>query len=208
MLKKTILSLIILVIIVFAGCNKTDSPVSPTQSDVLIPLKVGNTWIYQGGSKDSVSTDTLKVIRDTIINGVTWYFFNSDSSDVVTNLNDGFYDMFIGSYSYMGSGLSFKYPAKVGDTCSSSNNNSTQNGIRTVLSVNESITVKAGTFKCYKFQSYGVVTDTTYNFSIYTKDTVWICPNIGMIKTKSWVSFDNIYYNYASNGELQSFNLK
>lgn len=91
------------------------------ETSVIMPLKIGNYWVYKvtelndDGTTKSTGYDTTYVIKDTLINGEKWFLTYdrsfSDHSKLVclTNTNVGLYinDMICYCYS-----LRAEYPAK------------------------------------------------------------------------------------------------
>ncbi|MGA2296122.1 MAG: hypothetical protein ABSG15_01060 [FCB group bacterium] len=189
------------------SCTKSDSPVSPTISGVLIPLKIGNKWIYQDKQFDNpinpkIGKDTLYIIKDTIINGETWYIPYGEINIPCINRSDGFYSMLPDSLQNFNITLLFKYPANIGDMWNTGDSN--REGNYTLLSKNDTVTVTAGTFICYKYQSESQFSDIL----LYQKSLFWICPGIGEIKIEDWESFDTNKLSLYHSSELLSYELK
>jgi hypothetical protein len=59
-------------------CKKSESPTNPSTSNdfVPLPLSVGNTWIYSGGT-ESEELDTMRITGTTTINSRVVYVFNN-----------------------------------------------------------------------------------------------------------------------------------
>jgi hypothetical protein len=157
-LKNTrLLSAVFLSVLMICACSKKDSnPVTPGAPTTVFPLAVGNQWIMQGYIFDVASNalkmagkDTLTVGRDTTIQGETWY--SQGDGTYMSNRTGGLWQ-YNADY---GRQLYFKYPAQVNDTYSMISGDAV-NGFDTasvkVISINQSITVPAGTFSCISYQ--------------------------------------------------------
>jgi hypothetical protein len=138
------------------GCVfETTEPV--TQSDVIWPLHIGNTWIYDSYDEEiepNRSIDTMTVTGDTVINGVRMYMFNHDHNVLCYNDVEG---AWLHSPNYHTPIIAMKYPVGVGQTFKY-NDDVTM----VVKSIDTLVTVEAGTFRCIKYldeiPSHGIVT--------------------------------------------------
>ena len=77
--------LLISLIVLLAGCSKKEAdkqnPATVAeQTNVILPLKTGNLWVYQVFALDTTNdrhillkVDTLEVLKDTVIGGETWW---------------------------------------------------------------------------------------------------------------------------------------
>lgn len=82
-MKKVIL--VVVVIICFFSCHKDDEAViSKVTTSSYLPMAVGNYWVYQeyttqnnGTFVPSSAIDSVCISKDTIINGKTFYKFDS-----------------------------------------------------------------------------------------------------------------------------------
>ena len=173
-MKLHALSLIVAAM-TLSACARSTEPVDPV--GVIMPLAVGNKWIaeyleYNDGGVSRRRLDTTSVERDTVIDGELRYMISVATGYV--NRDDGLYmwglDRQLGSPV-----LFFKYPASVGDEIrpSSHAGDSVWLVIR-VRSVNESVTVPAGTFSCYH---YVFATNTGQEIS-----RSYLAPNVGFVK--------------------------
>ena len=91
-----------------AGCKKDDTRCKPTNFNGMLPLHIGNEWIYQTTFYDTTGAislqkfDTLLITGDTIINCDTKYiikktfnvgnFLFPPPAQTMNNTIDGFYD--------------------------------------------------------------------------------------------------------------------
>ena len=92
MKKSLVLFVIALIISInFDGCKENSTqPVAQIKGDYIIPLVIGNKWIGEvklfeyNGNLLKTRMDTMKIDKDTIINGEKWYkssevFYKNDS---------------------------------------------------------------------------------------------------------------------------------
>lgn len=105
---------IILLLLVFLSCEKqtTEPNINTTE---LLPLKIGNYWIYQVGIKDSYN-DTILTFRDTlrIIEQTDRGFLLRSRLQII--LLNGYYKNGVDGL-YMNDILQFKYPGIAGENC-------------------------------------------------------------------------------------------
>jgi len=85
--------LLIITSTIIFSCSKSDNPTPPpTSTKGLIPLAVGNSWMYKKSNFDSngnlVSTtgDTIQILSQVYVNGVAYYQQYQTS---VTNIKGG-----------------------------------------------------------------------------------------------------------------------
>jgi len=181
---KSIFLVIALIVISFAGCNKSDSPVTPNEPQYLMPLAVGNYWIMVHSGFDSLGnnnyseSDTVNVTGKTTINGETWYHFQES---VMINRTDGVY---LYNSSSSESLLMYKYPANEGEKWT------TKGTEFSLLSKNENIIVPAGTFSCHKYHYTDSSIDYTGDMRIFNF-TDWICPGKGLIKEEIYLQINS-----------------
>ena len=128
----------------------------------IIPLAVGNAWIYAITAFDSLgnvlgnAVDTSTVARDTVIDSETWYILYNRGVPVNLGINrsDGYWSRSVtlspGTANIASLGeeyLSSKFPATVGQVFAN------ETGYRTVvLDADTMVTVTAGSFECYKYK--------------------------------------------------------
>ena len=195
---------IILLVIVLLSCEKqtTEPNINTTE---LLPLKIGNYWIYQVGIKDSYN-DTMLTFRDTIrvIEQTDRGFLLRSRLQII--LLNGYYKNGADGL-YMNDTLQFKYPGIAGENCG-------QIGLGNIFDINGQV-------------PYGIISRTNYAYSyIASGDTISLkdCyyyflssfyqienikktgytifkPSVGMVQ-RDWVDIDEIsneFYNpYAS----------
>ncbi len=169
-LQKRIHNLFYFIIIFCLFCCSEDSVTEPeNNNNVIMPLKVGNSWTLDEGGVIS----EWVVSSSTIVNGEKIYELNKNVNEAgnLNTYNIGFFANRSDGLYYMKNinailTIRFKYPGKVGDQ--------TPNGSK-ITSVTKSINVPAGEFtNCYEYKA-----------NIGTNEEVVIIykPNIGPIIT-------------------------
>jgi len=159
----------IFIILLSNSCSHKDE-----ESSVIIPLKIGNYWIYRVTvlNKPDVKIDTLTVTKDTLIRGEKWYIINHslwhDFKWVLQNKTNGLYAVI----NENSSGLFLKYKAIKGEIYASFSSKDTA----MVSSINEKIKTQAGEFNCYFYASKKDDGKSSGN-------GYYMSPGIGMIKT-------------------------
>ncbi len=163
------------------GCSKESSnPGAPGNSGGMVPLAVGNSWTtrnyeYDFSTRQLLLKDTSSetIARDSLIGGEKWYCFSA--SDMFANRSTGvwYYD------SENGPQMQFKYPAHAGDAYVwyTGKSSSPDTVAVTVLSLNESITLPAGTFSCHVYRE--TMSGTPY------VSTVYVAPGVGPVLKKA-----------------------
>lgn len=180
-----------LLIVSLTACNKDNNPVSPGPANELLPLAVGNRWVYSdtvldsNGTTISTSTDTMLVLRDTVLQNQTWF---TTTSGIYRDSSNG---LWIWSG---GPQLVFKYPASAGDSFS------TPNAVVTVVSTNEHIDVPYGGLLCYHYRArYPAFGNLELND--------FVTPGIGFVSLEGGTGvYGGKYYVYVRR-TLRSFTL-
>jgi hypothetical protein len=139
---------------------------------VIIPLKVGNSWTYKVTAYDSlgailpfsIGDISLRVTSETTIGSEKWYQVNGS---LLTNRADGMWSRDSAGREQ----LTFKYPANVNDSYSSSG------GPIVVSTTNQTVTVPQGQYACY---GYRQGSGTGF-------DVIQYCaPNVGLVKVEAY----------------------
>jgi hypothetical protein len=167
-----------------------------------MPLAVGNTWygkatIYDTSfNKLNEVSDTLEIVKDSIVNGDHW-FVDKYRKNLYRNTNN-----YLINRDLTTSGKNdayFSYPTIVGgitpyDTIFRDNNQT--GGVDTVYymmivsSTDTLITVPAGSFHCYCYQNYAKLKDGTPTTDPQIPDqAIWYSPGTGLIKMYSKTTF-------------------
>ena len=201
-IMKNILLIVSIVLMgISLSCKKNENPVLstvqppivPDTSSNLLPLNIGNEWIYKTTFLDSmqniqsVQYDTFKVAADTILSNEAWYVTDFGYLKEKTD----------GLWSWIGyPKLLYKYPAKIGDTIQ------TTDAINKIISTNENYTVPYGTLPCYHYQLLYI------NDNGYIQD-YYFYPGIGFIKFETGTETQITHKWYTGvRYELVSFELK
>jgi len=132
-------------ILLLVSCSKDYGTNSENESDVIMPLKVGNSWKFNNNNE-------LKVFATTTVNGKEAFIMKLYESDghvddlgIYANLADGL---------YMKEGdslrLWLKYPGTSGEKY-----NINGNSFWKILTTSKNVSVKAGNFSgCYEYIYY------------------------------------------------------
>jgi hypothetical protein len=152
------------------------TPQSPTPA-VIFPLAVGNYWVRErivydtSGVVSGSQIDTVKVLGDSLLQGERWFIVSRDGGRyLVTNRSTGLWIMGAGSPS-----MQYEYPGEPGDTFVFTVNTSPVRVVHT----DSSITVPAGTFSCYVYE-------TSWPSSrVHVRWSESFCPEIGFIGSES-----------------------
>ncbi len=167
---------ILLVCAAFFCCGDDDDPTGPNQGGEIYPMAIGNTWTYEvvdfdtSGIEESRDTIWTTVVRDTVIEGETWYVTESlDDEDGIhlsycTSRSDGFWADWPEEQLY------YKYPANVGDRYM------VDEDTVVVESLSESVTVPAGQFNCVRYN----VRDNMFPLSTNS----WLSPEVGLVSDR------------------------
>jgi hypothetical protein len=131
-------------------------------SSEILPLAVGNSWIYAITAFDSLGNvlgngiDTSIVSRDTTIDNETWYILYNRGAPVNLGINrsDGYWSRAVTlspnttNIATLGDPyLSAKFPTATGQVFVNETGYST-----VVLDTDTTVTVPAGTFRCYEYK--------------------------------------------------------
>lgn len=153
-------------IILFVALFSCDENATPSPSNSIVPLQVGQVWINEMKSLDSSGNvlsshfDTMEVIGTKIYKDEVWYKLNRFF--MMANRSDGLYMNFSdGSEESSEIYQTIKYPVAVNDTfvMGTGFNKTNETGktidkVRPyfrVVSIKEPVTVPAGTFECCQY---------------------------------------------------------
>jgi hypothetical protein len=196
----------------------------------LIPLKIGNTWFATdkydtNGVFKSSMEGAYKIIKDSLFKGKKWAVMDEyelvtgpgTNGALVRNDTDGIHIMDEMRNGDLLNTLWFKYPCKAGDefaNFSSTYNDlgdiETDDYVTKVISINESVTVPAGTFKCIHYQQIHNYTSSSNSFSQHIIDT-YISFGVGFIKIiddNKWNNSDGVKHNNTDTYTLNKVELK
>jgi len=197
--------------------------ISVQDSEVIMPLAVGNFWIFADttfnfdGSIFTSVIDTLRIVRQSVINGQTWYYPDTSaafgfSAQYPTRYMLGSAGLY-GALDNLGGGASLdaKFPAAKGDTFDLSID--TVNEIifdLKVAATDTSVTTPLSTYFCYKYitqwmnTQYMPLPDTVVAYDIYKDSTCakyWCyTTDVGPVEV--------VAYNVDDNGKRYIYNKK
>jgi hypothetical protein len=174
----TILMAISFLVVIINCSKKSDDITGISSNEKIIPLAVGNKWLYTtynvstGAEQATLTIEIFGKINDsTYWRRHTVDYFDKSyyymTEGVVALEKDGYHE------GNLANNLLFKYPTKKGDTYIYG----TVFKIK-VADLKASVTVPAGTFKCVRYDFY--LFDAANN-SYRLDDCVWIAPNVGEI---------------------------
>lgn len=194
-MKKIIF--LIAIILMINGCKENTNQVVIAQTDVLMPLAIGNTWIVKYTLLDSNNQieydgyDTLTVLNDSIINGNT--FFECTNGRFYRNSSWGlemYYDFYTtNTIPYL------KFPTAVNNSWvnfsqdypdSTSGNSDSLRVKFTTFNTDTLITVPKSSFNCYRYKQSLVGINgnpfTIFDEAIQEPVEIFYSKNIGVIK--------------------------
>ena len=175
-MKKILAVLIAGLLILSIACSEDDDS-EPVIREIM-PLNIGNQWSYRSFVQDSLGnqSDTslfdLIIYNDTVIDNIHWYITTDEYPYKVGSLighnDDGLWAYGPPPY------LIIKYPADIFDTWSAPGGAYEYR----LIAKGVILTVPAGTFSCYKYNSHpSVGEDSTLNY---------YAPGYGLVKSRFW----------------------
>lgn len=192
--------LIILSIILLLNC--CNNPTEPSKILKILPLNEGNIWVYQEylvKGKDSLvkyEIDTIRVLSDTIVNDLRFYYVNYLGSVYDFGyLNDSLNGFVDPNHKFVKPFLLYSYPCKTGDFYLSNF------GMCVVKNIDTTITVQAGTFKCIKYKFY-----VTMGGGNGFEDYHYCSPGVGLIKIEHFVNSYSQQDIFIKNSEKELIN--
>jgi hypothetical protein len=188
--------LLLLVAVISCKTENTTAPISHpiTQQDTrrIVPLATGNFWNYDWTIADTVGrtlrrdTATLSVFGPDTLGAAYEYYLSNEKSIYLFFLPSGVFENKDGLYAPTpypppDSTRAIVYPTVPGDSCVY------DHYIRKTISINEVITVPAGTFSCVEYDLYIV--------SPYVLcQKMWCAPGVGIVKITLPVEYDTYDY--------------
>ena len=192
---KTILiavltSLTFLISCSFGGDNNPGGPEVETQ---IMPLKIGNLWFYhsyQADNTDEITEIIMEITKDTVIEDQKWYYIPRNN---ITHLYYGYHESGIQAGYLQPDGsfdkeLYLRYPCNVGENFSI-----TESKYSTVESINDTITTKAGTYRCIKYSTYVKIQGEYIKYR-----DIYASPELGPVKTVYFEKTENDSTNSES----------
>ena len=186
------------------GCGDRN-PVNKNTDDVIIPLKVGNSWTYR--STDPVIATEYTWQIDSIGNiGSTPWFFSKRSyassgrmDNGPTLRNDGGSALFYNANLLDRIILQLKYPGNVGELFKYDTIQGLADGLEatmawTITSTDTVITVPAGTFTCYLYRQTQIMPSISLDapLPLYVETHIFAAPDVGIIR------YDDYNYGYTA----------
>ena len=204
LVKKSLIGILLIIFLLSIICfecapptkSSSGSSIDDDNTDIIIgddtsrilPLKIGNTWIYTHITSAGSFTETLNVTSVTNIGGVDVYRGDSTSGTSSTyeyhgnHVGDGLYFYGDGGIGIISPCLFLQYPCSVGDSWIYDR----WGGTYTVQSISTIVTVDAGSFECIVYYyRRDTATGLTEHFEYWA-------PGIGMIKNNVYKDHDLI----------------
>jgi hypothetical protein len=169
---------------------------------------MGNSWSYtytdydENGDETSSFTRESTIDKDTTISDITCYRYSDHYLAWYTNMDDGY-----SAYSLNASSkneatmLMYKYPATKGDIYGDS-----EYSVE-VISINEKITVSAGTFNVIHYSITLGSNSFMNSYEIVSLES-FIAPGIALVKRVFIVKDSNGEEFIINSEELESYSLK
>jgi hypothetical protein len=200
-IARALRELTVVVAVVFLQHCGSDKPTESSSEDVIVPLAVGNYWIYQvtlyepEGVVKRVTFDTIQVVGDTILVDSVWYTIDDSSvpEDILpcyTNREQGFYRVFLRPPRAINvndtAGLAAKYPTHEGDTFTV--RSGLFSWLVTVESTDMEVTVPAGSFTTYCYYS-----------DFHSPHRTYYAVGVGNVKSEAWwwTAMDTLPYLHS-----------
>jgi hypothetical protein len=158
--------------VILVSCNNSESPCVPVKtSGPIVPLAIGNQWVYHitefaDGSVTRSYYDTLTIRRDTLINGEKWYFYYGG---FWTNRSNGLWGVFQVTKDSVTPVLIYPYPTSVGTVIHLPSDSGFVFAVDTLISV---------PYGCFYTNVYFIGKDHNYSECFV--------PGIGEIKWEQW----------------------
>lgn len=187
------LSMMLAVGLSFAHAKDAPQPTRGEAGDVLTPLAMGNTWVYENTNAGLISTDRIEGV--VAFDGKPWHLLRSYERAIDQpatkdeSINYEYWLALIDGYecdTFMQIdeetqtlkpatiNRAHRLPATLGDTYHPYADN--KDATVTILALNEKITTKAGDFDCIVYKETSAQ-DETISFTSY------VAPGVGVIKS-------------------------
>jgi hypothetical protein len=195
MKKVNLLSILILLLFSLISCDESavNEPPKKSNNNEIVPLSIGNNWVYLNYDYEIKPTPTIvysdeKITKDTIINNVKYFVLEKLFSPGKSFCYSDSSGYFQSSKDY---NVKIKYPVQVGEVFYMSPYHDTVK----VISVNQKITVPAGTFECIHYQSFDTIPKREDNGVIrekyLAKVDFYYSVGVGMVLTNYSTSENN-----------------
>jgi hypothetical protein len=182
-------------VLAIVGCESQSAYVEPLD-DVIMPLALGNTWVYEltrfadDGSVSTVELDTTRVVKVTNYTGEVRYYtyFENDMGSYFTNRPDGLWSGG-GDAGDVNPHLYLPYPSVVGQYVDLDRKASLRYDDKghlmpdtlvtrmTVVELNSTVSVKAGTYTCRRYE----LTEFWSSGLVFYRSSEYYIPNVGLV---------------------------
>ncbi|MBM2816357.1 MAG: hypothetical protein HW421_3119 [Ignavibacteria bacterium] len=213
--KRAVL-LSLLIILFVTSCKNPEElddnlRITPLTGSVIMPLNIGNTWIYKVTEMDTVSGQTTNYFDTITITEVYTFsnekWFGTNKNLLFANKPAGMMQREGKHFSYADSSfLYYKYPSKTGELYplpSFIENGDSFAISREVSSNNEIINTPAGSYDCYKFTDNLLDTKNLFRYKPWR--VLFLAPNIGLISTLNYKIGKFGLLEYYKKTELVSY---
>lgn len=195
---KKIFSLL-LIVTVFSSCKKdkgepkTDAPITSASSLSLtyFPMTIGSYWVYQNVRIDTLgnetitsTTDTVKLVGDTIINGNTYFVFNGSAWLNIPASMSYYRDS--SGYLVTPSGRAYFAQYALGTTLWTDSVPSYTTSYYKMKTGDSTITVPSGTYVSLVAQEWIYFTNHSYPWGSPRIDQFFYADGIGKIKERNF----------------------
>ncbi len=193
MKSRVMIIAVLLSALLIVSCS--DNSTEPKEADKQIfPTALNNYWDYddieydEEGNVIDESSYRISLPMDTVVNNIRYFglAYDNELESAVRNKEDGLYMLsHIDQENNIYENLIFKYPAQTGEVFYAGQDDSV-----TVVSVNVSVTVPAGTFKCYHYRQIREYPDEEFPEmgERYIED-IYACPRLGIVKIEVKASY-------------------
>lgn len=205
----------VVLVLVFSSCKYDDNIITPpkrSSKNEIVPLSVGNYWKYKFTDYES-SNPTIRyseehITQDTIIDFQEYFVLEQvgfDNKMFSFNDNSG-YNQIPNIFDF-NFGMYVKYPAQVGDEFYY---NQFVDSVK-IISINKKITVPAGTFECYHYQSFDTFSrmDESGNVieKLISQLDFYYSVGVGLVLTDNYIIKNNQSTLFTKQ-ELIEYNVK
>lgn len=213
------LSLLLVLTLGLSVAHADDPATRGKEGDVLTPMAMGNTWVYEGEEGDDYMTID-RIEGKVLFEGHAWYLLRSydlekgqpeNTAELVSDNfwitlkdghewdawaqygeEDGEAEFAVKQLELTARSKYYRYPATLGETYRPSADDPTI--VMTVTALNEKVTTKAGEFECVVYKE----TNTEDEDFSYTS---WVAPGVGIIKNTT-TDADGTYHSYLASYKL------
>jgi hypothetical protein len=136
--------------LIFFSCDHSTNPITAenSTSTVIMPLKIGNKWIFENTDFDSTGAvvrtyvDTLAIIGEMMVDEQRWFIANEDC--IVRNSAEGLCSALLVGGKISNMSLVAKFPGSTGDKWNY--------GYNMIASSDILVNVPYGDFHCFRYE--------------------------------------------------------